>query len=72
MAANRAMSLVAMLISALIGLVPAGGGSGETVASGEGGIEIELVPAGASRPADVPPVLGPAGRPLVVIDPGHG
>lgn len=66
------MSLMAFLLSALLGLTPGlapdSGEAGET----PGGLTIELNPLGkGARPAD-PPVLGPAGRPLVVIDPGHG
>ena len=37
----------------------------------EGGLSIPLEGA-AALPAELPPVSGPAGRPLVVIDPGHG
>jgi N-acetylmuramoyl-L-alanine amidase len=68
------MSLAALFLSALIGLMPAlspfgGGDSGETT---EGGVTIDLDPATRTERRDNPPVLGPAGRPLVVIDPGHG
>ena len=66
------MSLVSVLLSALIGLMPnlfdpAGGGE-----EADGGVTIELDAADGVRRTDLPPVLGPAGRPLVVIDAGHG
>ena len=66
------MSLVTLLLSALIGLMPALPSlSGEEEAQ-DGGLTIELDPPGAQARTDNPPVLGPAGRPLVVIDAGHG
>jgi N-acetylmuramoyl-L-alanine amidase len=37
-----------------------------------GGLMIDLSPTGGRGKAVNPPVLGPAGRPLVVLDPGHG
>jgi N-acetylmuramoyl-L-alanine amidase len=66
------MSLAALFLSALLGLMPdlsSFGGGGEAA---EGGVTIDLDPAKRTERRDNPPVLGPAGRPLVVIDPGHG
>ena len=70
------MSLLAAILSLLISLTP--GFAPERTAEGvaredpTGGLTMSL---GASRSAEGvvnPPVQGPAGRPLVVIDPGHG
>ena len=66
------MSLVTMLLSALISLVPGLPQlSGEDKAE-DGAVTIELDDSSGRARADNPPVLGPAGRPLVVIDAGHG
>jgi N-acetylmuramoyl-L-alanine amidase len=67
------MSLVAVLLSVLLNFAPAFGAAKEDVQeSGEkGGLTIDLA-ANAGNGRDLPPVLGPAGRPLVVIDAGHG
>ena len=68
------MLLVAFLLSAMLSLVPGlpsiapGAGQG-----GEAGaLTIDLNAAEGNGEAVNPPVFGPAGRPLVVIDPGHG
>ena len=66
------MSLVAFLLSALLGLTPGLGPAADDASDGPGGVTIDLSPAGKGARAADPPVLGPAGRPLVVIDAGHG
>jgi len=66
------MSLFAVLLSALLSLTP-GLARSDRDENGDGsGLTIDLMPDGPSGKVDNPPVLGPAGRPLVVIDPGHG
>lgn len=68
------MSLIALLMSALLSLTPGLPPAARHDAEGgdPGGLTIDLLPGGSSGKANNPPVLGPAGRPLVVIDPGHG
>lgn len=68
------MSLIALLMSALLSLTPGLPPAARHDAEGRdpGGLTIDLLPGGGSGKANNPPVLGPAGRPLVVIDPGHG
>ena len=66
------MSFLALLLSALLALAPGlpgppGAGPGKA-----GELTIDLDAAEGDGEAVNPPVLGPAGRPLVVIDPGHG
>ena len=71
------MFLLAAILSALIALTPGfqPERTAERIAREDpaGGLTMDL---GASRSAAAPvvnpPVQGPAGRPLVVIDPGHG
>jgi N-acetylmuramoyl-L-alanine amidase len=66
------MSFVAALFSALLGLATALSPLGAQGGQREGGLTIELDPAQGAGGAVNPPVLGPRGRPLVVIDAGHG
>lgn len=66
------MTLVTLFLTALLTLVPGlspalGGGESE-----DGGLTIELDTSDKAARADAPPVLGPPGRPIVVVDPGHG
>jgi N-acetylmuramoyl-L-alanine amidase len=67
------MSLVVLLLTALLGFAPGlsplapDGGSNQS-----GGVTIDLDSSAGGAKAANPPVRGPAGRPLVVIDPGHG
>lgn len=70
------MGLLAILLSALLSLAP-----GLTPRPAElvvaeqakkGELSIDLEPVAASDDIELPPVFGPAGRPLVVLDPGHG
>lgn len=66
------MSVLALFLSAVLSLAfrpaaPAALGQ----ADADGSLTIDLALAGSAA-ADDPPVLGPAGRPLVVIDAGHG
>jgi N-acetylmuramoyl-L-alanine amidase len=70
--ANSAMSLVALLLSILLAMAPGllGAPAVERV-DAEGGLTIDLTPNRAET-AKNPSVLGPVGRPLVVIDAGHG
>ena len=66
------MSFVALFLSALLGLAPRPALVGDPAERhAEGGVTIDLR-SGATARADDPRVLGPAGRPLVVIDAGHG
>ncbi len=66
------MSLITVLLSALLSLMPGLSAAPDEQARQDGGLTIDLDgPNPASRSED-PPVLGPAGRPLVVIDAGHG
>jgi N-acetylmuramoyl-L-alanine amidase len=66
------MSLVAVFLSVLLSFAPAFGSSDEAGDTNRsGGLTIDL----SSNEKDdigLPPVLGPPGRPLVVIDAGHG
>jgi N-acetylmuramoyl-L-alanine amidase len=66
------MSLVAVFLSVLLNFAPAfGPAEDETSRDEAGGLTIDLgQDAGAA--ADLPDVLGPSDRPLVVIDAGHG
>jgi N-acetylmuramoyl-L-alanine amidase len=68
-----AMSLLAILLAALLGFAP---GLSPLAPKSEreagGGLTIDLDPGSPGGKAVNPPVLGPRGRPLVVIDPGHG
>ncbi len=64
------MTLIALLLSALLGLAP--GLSAAPDRDQAGGLTIELDEAAAAKRAANPAVRGPAGRPLVVIDAGHG
>ena len=66
------MSLVAMLLSAMLGLVPALAPAEDAGEQADGGLVIELAAAAKDEGPVAPPVLGPAGRPIVVIDAGHG
>jgi N-acetylmuramoyl-L-alanine amidase len=67
------MSLLAILLAALLGFAP---GLSPLAPKSEreagGGLTIDLDPGSPGGKAVNPPVLGPRGRPLVVIDPGHG
>jgi N-acetylmuramoyl-L-alanine amidase len=66
------MSLFAVFLSALLSLTP-GLAPSDRDENGDGsGLTIDLTPDRPSAKVVNPPVLGPAGRPLVVIDPGHG
>jgi N-acetylmuramoyl-L-alanine amidase len=66
------MSLVALLLTFLLGLLPGPvGASSAGRPDADGGLTIDLHSIGGGK-AGNPRVLGPAGRPLVVIDPGHG
>ncbi len=61
-----------VLLAALLSLMP-----GLSAAPGEqprqdGGLTIDLEGPGPTSRNEDPAVVGPAGRPLVVIDPGHG
>jgi N-acetylmuramoyl-L-alanine amidase len=66
------MSLFAVFLSALLSLTPGLAPSDRDEKGDGNGLTIDLTPDGASAKVVNPPVLGPAGRPLVVIDPGHG
>ena len=66
------MSLLALLLTFLLGWLPGPPGTpGAERPDVEGGLTIDLN-ASTREETWTPPVLGPAGRPLVVIDPGHG
>jgi N-acetylmuramoyl-L-alanine amidase len=65
------MSLIAVLLSALLSLAPSLS-LADAEGTDPGGLTIDLTPGGAAGKAVNPPVLGPPGRPLVVIDAGHG
>jgi N-acetylmuramoyl-L-alanine amidase len=66
------MSLVALLLSLLLAMTPGPlGAPAVERADAEGGLTIDLTRGGGKAPEN-PAVLGPAGRPLVVIDAGHG
>ncbi len=65
------MSLVAIFVSALLSLA-SGLGLPATGGDGASGLEIDLLSGRRAERPDDPPVLGPADRPLVVIDAGHG
>ena len=65
------MSFVALLLSALLGLLPAPSRTSAEQAEERGGLTIDLNRASAQA-AEEATISGPAGRPLVVIDPGHG
>jgi N-acetylmuramoyl-L-alanine amidase len=67
------MSLVAVVLSLILTFAPAfGPGEDEGSGSDDGaGLTIDLTKNGGTA-AGLPPVLGPAARPLVVIDAGHG
>ncbi len=73
-AANRqisGMSLVALLLSLLLQMAPSVGAPAGVREDAEGGLTIDL----GQKRADnlkLPEVRGPAGRPLVVLDAGHG
>jgi N-acetylmuramoyl-L-alanine amidase len=62
--------LMTALLSLAVGLSPPGPEAGQAGETGE--LTLELGPGGANGKGVNPPVLGPPGRPLVVIDPGHG
>lgn len=68
------MSFVTLLMTALLslalGLSPVG--SDAAPGSEPGALTLDLAPDKGGGGAINPPVLGPPGRPLVVIDPGHG
>ena len=70
------MGFVLVLLSALLGLLPGHAPRPAALAAADqavkGELTIELDPADQDRPLVLPRVLGPAGRPLVVLDPGHG
>jgi N-acetylmuramoyl-L-alanine amidase len=72
--ANSPMPLIALLLSALLGFAPSLSpiGANAEGRDGQNGLTIELDPAARGSAAVNPPVLGPPGRPLVVIDAGHG
>jgi N-acetylmuramoyl-L-alanine amidase len=65
------MSFVALLLSALLGLLPAPSRTAAEQAEERGGLTIDLNRASAQA-AEEATISGPAGRPLVVLDPGHG
>ncbi len=66
------MSLVALFLSALLGLLPRpGADAAADQPDAQGGVTIDLGARAIDAAANAK-VLGPAGRPLVVIDPGHG
>jgi N-acetylmuramoyl-L-alanine amidase len=67
------MSLVAVFLSVLLSFAPALASPEEPIRkkSEGGGLTIDLE-AGESGDLELPPVLGPSNRPLVVIDAGHG
>jgi N-acetylmuramoyl-L-alanine amidase len=66
------MSLVALFLSALLGLLPRPGADpSANEPDAQGGVTIDLGTREIDAAANAK-VLGPAGRPLVVIDPGHG
>jgi N-acetylmuramoyl-L-alanine amidase len=67
------MSLVALFLSVLLSFAPALASPEEPIRkkSEGGGLTIDLE-AGESGDLELPPVLGPSNRPLVVIDAGHG
>jgi len=65
------MSLIALFLTALLGLAPRPAADAPAQQEADGSLTIDL----SRRTAGPPPpvrVLGPAGRPLVVLDPGHG
>lgn len=67
------MSFLAILLAALLGLAPGLPPLEPASERGaQGGLTIDLGPGSRGGGAADPPVLGPRGRPLVVIDPGHG
>jgi N-acetylmuramoyl-L-alanine amidase len=70
------MGFLALLFSALISLAPAPPPQPAFVAPADqtqrGELTIQLDPARNDDDIPLPPVKGPAGRPLVVLDPGHG
>ena len=65
------MSLIALILSALLGFTPGlpAAPAAQEGAGADEGLTIELNRRAAAGDIEV---LGPAGRPLVVIDPGHG
>ena len=66
------MSFIALLLSALLGLAPGLSPARSDDGAGSGALTIELnAGSGRASPAN-PLVQGPPGRPLVVIDAGHG
>jgi N-acetylmuramoyl-L-alanine amidase len=66
------MSLVAVFLSLVLNFAPAFGPPEEAGQKSEsGGVTIDLS-ADRSGDLELPPVVGPSDRPLVVIDPGHG
>jgi N-acetylmuramoyl-L-alanine amidase len=71
--ANKRMSFLAMLLSALLGLAPGLSPLAPDADPAEAGsLTIDLeAEKGLADPVN-PPVHGPPGRPLVVIDAGHG
>jgi N-acetylmuramoyl-L-alanine amidase len=66
------MSLITVLLSALLSLMPGLSAAPHEQARQDGGLTIDLDGPNPTSRTEDPPVLGPAGRPLVVIDPGHG
>jgi N-acetylmuramoyl-L-alanine amidase len=70
------VGLLAVLLSALLSLAPLLTPRPAELAAAEqakpGGPSVALEPKPARQPIELPPVAGPEGRPLVVLDPGHG
>ncbi|HLL59603.1 MAG TPA: hypothetical protein VK391_06910, partial [Allosphingosinicella sp.] len=63
--------MFAVFLSALLSLTPGLTPSDREENDDGTGLTIDLAADGPSEKVVNPPVLGPAGRPLVVIDPGH-
>jgi N-acetylmuramoyl-L-alanine amidase len=70
------MGFLALLLSILLSLTPRLAPQPVELAVAEraekGTLTIDLEPAGKKEDIALPPVQGPSGRPLVVLDPGHG
>jgi N-acetylmuramoyl-L-alanine amidase len=66
------MSLVALFLTALLGVTPWPAADPPPRTEPDGSLTVELRPSGPGRALPGVRVLGPPGRPLVVLDPGHG